>query len=816
MKHAWMILLFAVTAPSSTLAEFRDIAPLMQRYCLGCHDQATSSGGINLASLRMRAVRNSYDVAKDAATWEKVLLQLERGEMPPHEEEQPTDIQRATLIRSVENQLLDYHRSIASHQPSLRRMNAFEYRNTIRDLIHVDVSLWDPSEFFPDDEIPRVFDNNAEALITSDYLLKESLAAASAAIERAVAPADRPGKIHLVHSPPAPHRKQNVLTEQAWEHVSQDYQVMFLHGYRNLGTYVTIPGADKDGVPYSGRYRIKLIVSYHGHPAPYDEVVHDARQAPAISINVTPRGYGLPTRQTDREVALAELTFAGDGKKHTLTFEHWLDAGWIPRFEWINGPTSAPKFNDAPKYFPGRAIYQDKSTLSNSAKGDYIRRMTRFLVSDYRGPTVRIHHLEIDGPHFDTWPPRSHTALLGDDTWQSVDADALLTRFAKRAFRRSLVHGEIAPIVSMVNRLTDKGIDRETALRNGLRAILTSPQFLYLPPVTDKDEYALASRLSYFLWSSMPDKKLLAAAASGSLRKPDELRAQTERLLNDSKSSAFVRHFTSQWLELYKIGTMPPDENSFGRVYHLQSLDQHMVQETQLFFQHMLENNLSVLNFIDSDFTFINRPLAELYGIEGVDSREFRRMKLQDKRRGGLLGQASVLTASANGIDTSPVIRGKWVLENLLGRPPGPPPAVVPAIEPDIRGTVTIRDQLAAHREGDACAGCHKRIDPYGFALESFNPVGGWRKEKRWDTSGSTYDGQHFADIVDLKKILLKHHAASVVRCVTEKLLAYATGRSMRFTDRPDIKQIVDSIMKNESGLRELIYLVVQSSVFHE
>ncbi|SVD90678.1 uncharacterized protein METZ01_LOCUS443532, partial [marine metagenome] len=259
--------------------------------------------------------------------------------------------------------------------------------------------------------------------------------------------------------------------------------------------------------------------------------------------------------------------------------------------------------------------------------------------------------------------------------------------------------------MKMVDAALAKGMDRESILRNGLRAVLVSPQFLYFYENRGRlDGYALASRLSYFLWSTMPDKELLELAAKGRLREPKTLRHQVDRMLADKKSNTFVHNFTNRWLELYKLGTMPPDAKGFGAWYYRGQLERNAPEETVRFFRHLLDENLSVRNFIDSDFAFVNYPLAKLYGIKGVKSRAFEKVTLQDKRRGGLLGQASVLTTSANGIDTSPVIRGVWVLENLLGTPPSPPPDNVPAIEPDIRGTTTIRDQLAKHREVESCA----------------------------------------------------------------------------------------------------------------
>jgi hypothetical protein len=313
----------------------------------------------------------------------------------------------------------------------------------------------------------------------------------------------------------------------------------------------------------------------------------------------------------------------------------------------------------------------------------------------------------------------------------------------------------------------------------------------------------------------------MTLAASGRLTEPDILKAQTIRLLEDERSSAFTEAFTARWLELYKIGTMPPNVKDF-QTYYVDGLEHSMKQETQLFFRHILENNLPLSQFLDSDFTFVDGGLARLYGIEGIHGPEFQTVSLKsDPRRGGLLGHASILTASANGIDTSPVIRGIWVLENILGSPPSPPPPDVEPLEPDIRGATTIRDQLDKHRKVATCYECHRKIDPLGFALENYDPIGGWReryprsgdKGPRIDASGQLPNGHTFEGIVDFKEVLTgrQHQFA---QCLTEKLLAYSMGRTLEFTDRPEVNGIVTELKNQGMGMRDLVLLVVQSYAF--
>jgi hypothetical protein len=341
---------------------------------------------------------------------------------------------------------------------------------------------------------------------------------------------------------------------------------------------------------------------------------------------------------------------------------------------------------------------------------------------------------------------------------------------------------------------------------------------LYLDEADDEtlSPYAVASRLSYFLWSSMPDEELLRLAGSGELNDPGTLGDQVRRMLASPKSDAMVEGFLGSWLTLRELGSAPPDRGEFNAFYHY-DLDTAMRRETHLFTRHLVDENLSLVNFLDSDFTFVNKPLAKLYGMDPPEEQGFHLVSLTDSRRGGLLGQASILTVTANGIDTSPVVRGVWMLENLLGTPPSPPPPDVEPLDPDVRGAKTIREQLQKHRDTPTCYDCHRKIDPLGFALESFDPIGRWRvtygRNTKVDPSGELPDGQEFDDIRDLKKILVERKDL-FSRALTEKLLAYAIGRRIVPGDRPHIDKILSHVQAKGYGTRDLIEQVVASEPF--
>jgi hypothetical protein len=318
----------------------------------------------------------------------------------------------------------------------------------------------------------------------------------------------------------------------------------------------------------------------------------------------------------------------------------------------------------------------------------------------------------------------------------------------------------------------------------------------------------------------MPDRELSELAAAGQLQQPDVLRAQIQRMLGDSRSEALIDGMLDSWLTLRDLGSMPPDRSKFDD-YYRHDLQTAMRQETRLFARRLLNENLSVANFLDSDFTYVNKPLAKLYGMKQPASSEFELVSLSDRRRGGLLGQASVLTVTANGIDTSPIVRGVWLLENILGTPPTPPPPDVPPLDPDVRGAKTIREQLEKHRNVAACYDCHRKIDPLGFALENFDAIGHWREKYEGkgkvaiDSAGELPSGQKFSDVEGFKKILIERQE-QFVTALTAKLLSYATGRRPDSSDRTSVRQIVKQLNERGNGLRDLIELVATSESFRE
>ncbi|HLF92605.1 MAG TPA: DUF1592 domain-containing protein, partial [Planctomycetota bacterium] len=464
---------------------------------------------------------------------------------------------------------------------------------------------------------------------------------------------------------------------------------------------------------------------------------------------------------------------------------------------------------------------------------------------DHRGAGIVVGEIEVEGP-LEPWPPPSREALLGgtDPVRGTLeDARRILDRLLPRAFRRTPAPGAADPYLALVKTALGAGRSFRDALRIGIKGVLVSPEFLFRKEPAGAggtvDDFALATRLSYFLWSSMPDGPLLETAARGELRTPAGLRAHTERLLSDPKAAAFTRNFTGQWLQLRDIDFTEPDRKLYPEFDEL--LRASMVSETEAYFAEILRGDRSLVEFVDSDWAMLNARLAAHYGIPGVEGQQIRRVALpKDSPRGGVLTQGAVLKVTANGTNTSPVIRGVWVLDRILGQPAPPPPAGVPAVEPDIRGTTTLREQLAKHRNVPSCGVCHAKIDPPGFALENFDVIGGWRDRYRSlgagerveryvdvhanvrvqyrlgppvDASGELAGGAAFREIREFKKLLLRDRDG-LARALAGKLTAYSLGRGVGFSDREELDRVVSAVRGRDYGFRSLVHEVVQSVLF--
>jgi hypothetical protein len=756
------------------------LRPFFQAYCIDCHSGSDAEGELDLSNLN-----GDLKDAELMRRWMTVHDRLAGGEMPPKDRSRPSAAEKSATLAMLAEALTES--DLARNDVVLRRLNRNEYENTVRDLFGVYVQV---KEALPQDTPSAGFDNVGAGLAVSAEAAGAYLRAADLILKEVFGPHEKPK--YIKHTTNLLDQKNHDGTPRLAKQIGAMFRqtekglVIFQSGYcpTNLVNFARLRAP---AGTYRGTIQVRAIQS---------------------KKPVTLRIYGGDT-------------IVGRREKHLVGYYD------VPPDKW-----TTIEFTDRLVEVGG--TFQPKC---------YGTRDTRKDADTYPEPGIEIGDITIEGP-LEEWPPRSRARLLGDlDSREGTldDAKTILSRILPLAFRRKTALDEVAPYLTLVESALNQGRPFEAALQVGLKGVLCSPQFLFLdePGWRAVSQCALASRLAYFLWSSMPDGELLSLAYQERLTESQVLRGQVERLLNDPKSKAFTTNFVGQWLDLRDIDFTSPDMTLYPDFDELLRIS--MVEETHLFFQEIVGCDLSLMNFVDSDFTFANERLAKHYGISGIHGQAFRKITLlADSVRGGVLTQASVLKVTANGTTTSPVLRGAWVMENIQGRAVPPPPSNVPAVEPDIRGSTTLREQLAGHRNVDSCAVCHKEIDPAGFALENFDVIGGWRDNYRtlgdgkrpgfaqhpttfaWvryriglpvDATGETSDGKSFRDIREFKKLLLNDQRQIAVG-LTEKLVTYALGRRLGFSDRPSIDRIVANIAEDNYGFRSLVHEIVQSEMF--
>jgi hypothetical protein len=806
-----------------------EIAALVKKHCVDCHSGDKPEAGLNLAALK-------FDTAEPRvfATWVRIHDQLASGEMPPADAEQPSPDERRMAVGTLHKNLhaASLARQKTEGRVALRRMNRTQHENTLNDLLGVSIKLGD---VLPDDGSVAGFDNVSEGLDVSSTHLVRYLQAADLALDAAIATHPANKLAYRRTGKEVAEKHDGIRTQLLGKYMRLDGERLNVH--IDIPWHMPIQSPE---VPMKGRYRLKVV-------------------AQALNTGDRPVPLNVSVLNSIHERGTAGRTLA--------TFDAPPDRPGVFELEVVLGKLNAIRIN----------AWQlpHESAVRDQLKG-------KPLDETYTGPGFAFELMELEGP-LDEFPPPSHKRLFGDlplkpasvvkaeraglpppeidwnrpnenpynpNNWQSdplipvstdpqADGQRLLRDFLPRAMRRPVDDATLAYYIAFFQERLDKGDEFHKSLRSTYKAILSSPHFFYFREQPGPlDDYAIASRLSYFLWSSLPDEELTAFAARGELRKPAVLRAQVDRMLGDKRSQRFVENFTGQWLELRKINATTPDGNLYREFDGF--LFWSMPQETKLFFSEMLQHDRSVAEFVHSDWTMLNSRLAKHYGIDGVHGGELRRVSLPpNAHRGGVLTHASILKLTANGTTTSPILRGKWVLEKIIGTPPSPPPPNVGAIEPDIRGATTIRQQLEKHKALAECASCHKHIDPPGFALESFDVIGGWREFYRlsdhklakghvpvpnypehqvWrgldvEIGGTTPQGREFKNIDDYKVLLLEDKE-QLARNLARQLLVFATGADVQFADREVVQSIAARTRERNYGLRSLVHEVVQSPAF--
>ena len=774
-------LLTAILVVPTLAAASDDLAtiqPLVQACCVQCHGHEKQKGDLRLDRL----------AELDTAMFESVYEQLADGSMPPHDQRQPTAGEREEFMQHL---LELAKRDAVVTASGMRRLNKREYRNTVRDLLGLNNGIFDPGEYIYDDDVDDGFDTSADSLVISNELLMEYMEAADKSLRHALFTA--------AISPPVSRSldvnigRMRGVGGRRYINNGEEYIIC-----RCGGKAMLYDGQPTRTMRLPGNYKITVTA------AGVDRDSYPIRFAPVKGPVVL--GFGVKqdgAASVSSEGKLLKKFELKDDVEQTFQFNVWIDKGYFPYFSFVNGA-------DKP-------ITQVRSNVRR-------RKLDRSELSKpYRGPGIRISGFRVEGPSWDEWPPESiRTTYDADGIPNLADSavrEEVVLRFANRAFRRNVTKEEVAPYIAFLDRqLTSNATWHEATIRT-FSAMMSSVDFLYIrEDQGELNPYELASRLSYFFWSTMPDSELFRHAESAAIKDPLVLRRQVSRMLSDPRSERFSTSFAEQWLTLDKLGTMPPDTRGEFRIYYKDRLQSAMLEETHRFFRYVLHENRSVRDFLDSDYSFVNKKLADLYQVpfKAEDGKEFQRVTFPpNAHRGGLLGHGSILTLSANGVETSPIERGVWVLAELLGTPPPPPPKEVPALTPDLNGAETVRDLLEKHRADKACMECHRRMDPLGFALEAYDPIGRFRtrysKTQSVNTEGN-YLGHDFADVDGLKQILVRN-VRPFARGMIVRIAEYAKGRKLGAADYPTVEAILAAVEKEDFKLKDIVYEIAVSDL---
>jgi hypothetical protein len=854
-----LALFFSLTARA-------DIPAFLEQHCLKCHDADTQKGNLDLAALKP-----DYANPESFARWVKVHDRIASGEMPPKKEKRPEATAATAVTAGLTKALIEAERVRLKEKGStgMRRMTRGEYENTVRDLFGMPgLAL---QTLLPADGTAHGFDKNSDALEVSHVNIAKYVEAADHALDLAIAtrpkaPASQKVRLSLLDRGGS----ASYLSMQGDVIMLRDlkadpfYPPASAHRHLDQASHERIGSFDTDSsIGIFRREDESVNYYFRGHTTIYPGHYRVRTSLWSYQWN---KGQVLPSRGTEAaRLAVVQLTSDGRGGQHPNYTLGYFDAPSLKPTEhelevWLNH---------------NELLGFDVASLAPVA--NYSR---KDRAMGFTGPGIAVDWMEVEGPLHDVWPPRAHQLLFGalpieefvpkaqpdirpparrnwEKTWLRLgknqpepvlgiwtvrsanpmaDARRLLSDFLPKAFRKSVDEESLNAYLKIVDTRIKAGECFETAMREAYRTALCSPAFLYhVEPEPKLARNALACRLSYFLWNSAPDQELTSAH----LEDPTILRAQTERLLRDARSQRFVEDFLGQWLKLRLIAANDPDKKLYPEFSPY--LQDSMVAETRAYFREMIEQNLDATHLVQSRFAMVNQKLATHYGIEGVIGPKIRRVDLPpESPRGGFLTQAAILKVTANGTTTSPVVRGAFVLDRLLGQPPEPPPSNVPAVEPDVRGTTTIREQLAQHRNNATCASCHAKIDPPGFALESFDVIGGQRDRYRLvtdsngdpaprgsidpfigisfklgpkvDPTGETTNGQTFSNIRDMQRLLASKPEV-LLSSLARNLLVYSTGREVNFTDRPALQSILDKSGPN-AGVRTLIHEIIQSPLF--
>lgn len=815
---------------------FRDIiSPFLKTHCLKCHGPDEKKGQLRID----QQLKNEFLDPTAKEKWGEVINVLNSHEMPPEGEPQPKPDEVSRVVDWITEQMTRAELIRRDGVIVLRRLNRDEYRNTIRDLIGVDFDI----SGFPQDPPSGGFDNNGKALTLSPLHTELYLEAARKILDRALVEGDQPSAIKWRFEPETGDSDSNRVKYDGNNAIVNGGRNPVKDGFKVLhhDSWDKHLNARDFKVKHEGEFIVRIRAA--GRVPTREEVVESARKKLAErrdkQTKENPKGEKYHVAQFDNDM------------KH-FESDRMYDYG-PPRLKLIQTLGGQPKTIaelDVAATLKEPQVYEVRTRFSTESAGltiEYAYAIPRVLENfwfqghdEFARPELYVDWFELEGPVFESWPPPSHQRILFDSPKSKSDergyAREVLARFMRRAYRRPVSEAEVDDKLKLFDLVRKDEPTFLQAIKTPLIAVMVSPHFLYLAEPSSEtqvqrahrlSDHELASRLSYFLWSTMPDDELFRLAESGKLRDPKTLTAQVDRLLADSKCDAFVRNFAGQWLGLREVGANPPAADLYPQ--YDRHLEVSIVDESRAFFAEILKHDLNVMNFVGSDFVVINERLARFYGIENVRGDEFRKVPVPDGvHRGGVVTQASVLTITSNGTRTSPVKRGTWVMKNLLGIDPGLPVANAGDIAPKVPGIdkATVRKRLEIHRELPQCARCHNKIDPLGFALENFNAAGEWRDQEGFgykgrvnrddpkiDASSKLPDGTEITGVDGLRNAL--HQKEDLfLKNLASKLLTYALGRELGVADQATVKAAVEHAKKNGYTMRSLLQFITSSELF--
>ena len=882
--------------PITLTAADAELRGYLETHCFDCHDSTTKKGGLDLEALPMQ-----FDARESFEKWALVHDRIAAGEMPPKSRKvRPSEKENADALKILDDRLhdADAARVAQTGRALFRRLSAQEFENALRDLLHLPGLRL--KELLPEDERRHGFNKIGQALDLSNVHLSQFMDAADLALTAAIATRSTPPPVRttrfggganpetmhwMSHGSAVPLKDKQydpvVPLPRAEDDLNRN-EALKKSRYDTFGK--VLPNYPHAAGFFTGAIPRPMIFSLHYAPI-YAGQYRIRTSAWGFWWD---RGKVEPPHRNESFALTAWLPDEGPRMVHT-------PSRWLGLFDVSSLESRVHEYNGW--FEVNEELVFDIGTLNGHEKttgrfpGD-----APGACGVYTGPGIALDWVEVEGPFFDQWPPQSHTAIFGDlpirplaedsgviaprrtpvrqrsrssmarqrnasipkeeqePPLESVsterpheDATRLLAQFLPRAFRRPVSANEVQSYVQIVSRELERHACFEDAMKEACKAALCSTDFLFVGGDAIAEakasrirltEHALAERLALWLWNSVPDDELLTLADAGRLHLPENLKKQTDRLLADPRSDRFIADFTDQWLDLRKIDATQPDFKIYpeSRAH----LKHSMIAETRAYLRELIAKDLSVTHLVKSDFAMLNQSLATHYGVPGITGCAIRRVPLPAASpRGAFLTQAAVLKVTANGTTTSPVTRGAWINERILGNIIPPPPAGVPALDPDTRGASTIREKLEKHRADPSCAGCHAKIDPPGFALESFDVIGGFRDRYRSltagnelinfhfdsgfdprvrlnqpvDPSGQLATGESFQNLADFQALVLRNPEGLAAN-MTRQLLMYATSSEPHYSDRREITRILTQSKPTNYGFRSLIDAIVQSELF--